>query len=67
MKKILILFLFVLSCSKDSESQTSETLSNIEDSLILQALEQTSGNKNQASKLLSMNRTTLIEKMKKNF
>ncbi len=40
-------------------------LSNIEDSLILQALEKTSGNKNQASKLLSMNRTTLIEKMKK--
>ena len=25
----------------------------------------TAGNKNQASKLLSMNRTTLIEKMKK--
>ena len=42
-----------------------QTLSNIEDSLILQALELTSGNKNQASKLLSMNRTTLIEKMKK--
>jgi DNA-binding NtrC family response regulator len=42
-----------------------ETLSNIEDSLIAQALERTSGNKNQASKLLQMNRTTLIEKMKK--
>ncbi|WP_417335416.1 sigma-54-dependent transcriptional regulator [Halobacteriovorax marinus] len=40
-------------------------LSNIEDSLILQALSKTAGNKNQASKLLSMNRTTLIEKMKK--
>lgn len=42
-----------------------KTLSEIEDSLIGQALKQTSGNKNQASKLLSMNRTTLIEKMKK--
>jgi len=42
-----------------------KTLSEIEDSLILQALDHTSGNKNQASKLLHMNRTTLIEKMKK--
>ena len=42
-----------------------QLLSDIEDSLINQALELTSGNKNQASKLLSMNRTTLIEKMKK--
>jgi DNA-binding NtrC family response regulator len=42
-----------------------QLLSNIEDSLINQALEATGGNKNQASKLLFMNRTTLIEKMKK--
>lgn len=42
-----------------------QLLSDIEDSLINQALEVTGGNKNQASKLLSMNRTTLIEKMKK--
>lgn len=42
-----------------------QLLSDIEDSLINQALEITGGNKNQASKLLSMNRTTLIEKMKK--
>ena len=40
-------------------------LSDIEDSLILQALTLTGGNKNQASKLLQLNRTTLIEKMKK--
>ena len=40
-------------------------LSNIEDSLIIQALEFTNGNKNRASKLLQLNRTTLIEKMKK--
>ncbi len=42
-----------------------QLLSDIEDSLINQALDITGGNKNQASKLLSMNRTTLIEKMKK--
>lgn len=42
-----------------------KALSDIEDSLIVQALERTKGNKNQASKLLAMNRTTLIEKMKK--
>ena len=40
-------------------------LSEIEDSLILQALRMTGDNKNRASKLLRMNRTTLIEKMKK--
>ncbi len=40
-------------------------ISDIEDSLIMQALEKTGGNKNQASKLLCLNRTTLIEKMKK--
>ncbi len=42
-----------------------QLLSDIEDSLINQALDHTQGNKNQASKLLFMNRTTLIEKMKK--
>lgn len=42
-----------------------QILSDIEDSLINQALEMTGGNKNQASKLLNLNRTTLIEKMKK--
>ncbi len=40
-------------------------LSDIEDSLIVQAMNRTGGNKNQASKLLALNRTTLIEKMKK--
>jgi DNA-binding NtrC family response regulator len=40
-------------------------VSDIEDSLITQALERTDGNKNRASQLLHMNRTTLIEKMKK--
>lgn len=42
-----------------------QILSDIEDSLIMQAMNRTQGNKNQASKLLSLNRTTLIEKMKK--
>ncbi|WP_081653478.1 sigma-54 dependent transcriptional regulator [Bacteriovorax sp. DB6_IX] len=40
-------------------------LTGVEESLIKQALDKTKGNKNQASKLLHMNRTTLIEKMKK--
>lgn len=42
-----------------------QILTDIEDSLINQALNRTVGNKNQASKLLNINRTTLIEKMKK--
>ncbi len=42
-----------------------QILSDIEDSLIVQAMNRTGGNKNQASKLLTLNRTTLIEKMKK--
>ena len=33
--------------------------------LIEQALERTGGNKNQASILLGMNRTTLVEKLRK--
>lgn len=49
----------------DDGVDLKQLLSDIEDSLINQALEVTGGNKNQASKLLSMNRTTLIEKMKK--
>ncbi len=49
----------------DQGVDLKQILSDIEDSLILQALTRTSGNKNQASKLLTLNRTTLIEKMKK--
>ena len=40
-------------------------LLEIESNLIKQALQKTDGNKNQASKLLGLNRTTLIEKIKK--
>ena len=36
-----------------------------EDHLLAQALSRTSGNKNKASELLHMNRTTLVEKLKK--
>ena len=43
----------------------SETIKEIEKSIIEQALIKTDGNKNKASKLLKINRTTLIEKMKK--
>ena len=40
-------------------------IEELEQDLILAALEKTNGNKNQAAKLLRINRTTLIEKMKK--
>jgi len=37
----------------------------LEDSLIMQALDKTKWNKNQAAKLLRLNRTTLVEKLRK--
>ena len=40
-------------------------LSSLEERLIRQALERTGWNKNQAAALLQMNRTTLVEKLKK--
>ena len=43
------------------------TLRKIESLYIHQALEQTSGNKNQAAHLLGLNRTTLVEKIKRGF
>ena len=43
------------------------TLRKIESRYIQQALEQTSGNKNQAATLLGLNRTTLVEKLKRGF
>ena len=42
-----------------------EAVQAFEMSLIDQALERTGGNKNQASMLLRMNRTTLVEKLRK--
>lgn len=49
---------------RDEGIDLKKFLSDIENSLILQALKKTNGNKNQASKLLNINRTTLIEKIK---
>ena len=43
----------------------SSAVDRFETKLILQALERTGWNKNQASQLLKMNRTTLVEKLKK--
>jgi transcriptional regulator with PAS, ATPase and Fis domain len=40
-------------------------IENIENQYITQALQRTGNNKNQASKLLGLNRTTLVEKLKK--
>ncbi len=40
-------------------------ITRLENALILAALDKTDGNKNQAAKLLGMNRTTLVEKIKK--
>ncbi len=40
-------------------------IEDLENSLILQALERTGQNKNQAAKLLGLNRTTLVERIKK--
>ncbi len=42
-----------------------EAVDDLETRLIRQALEQTHGNKNRAAKLLGLNRTTLLEKIKK--
>jgi DNA-binding NtrC family response regulator len=42
-----------------------ETLDELENRLILDALQKSGGVKNKAAKLLGLNRTTLIEKMKK--
>ena len=43
----------------------NQTVEQFENRLILQALERTAGNKKAAAKLLRLNRTTLVEKIKK--
>ncbi len=43
----------------------NQMVEDFENSLILKALEKTSGNKKAAAKLLNLNRTTLVEKIKK--
>ena len=43
-----------------------ELVTKFENNLLQQALQKTNGNKNKASALLRMNRTTLVEKLKRN-
>ena len=50
---------------EDNGIDLKGTLEDLENSLILEALKKAGGVKNQAAKLLGLNRTTLIEKMKK--
>lgn len=49
----------------DSGIPLDETVQQFENDLILKALEKTRWNKNKAAQLLRMNRTTLVEKIKK--
>jgi len=43
----------------------NEAINDFENELILQALKRTQGNKNKAASLLNLNRTTLVEKLKR--
>ena len=43
----------------------NEAVNDFENELILQALQKTDGNKNKAATLLNLNRTTLVEKLKR--
>lgn len=49
----------------DEGLSLEDTIQSIENELMLKALEKTSWNKNKAAQLLRMNRTTLVEKIKK--
>ena len=42
-----------------------DTIELYQDSLVKQALTRTKGNKNQAARLLGMNRTTLVERIRR--
>ncbi|MFP4317140.1 MAG: sigma-54 interaction domain-containing protein [Desulfovibrionales bacterium] len=50
---------------RENEMNLKDFLDKIEENLLLEALEQTGGVKNQAAELLGIKRTTLIEKLKK--
>jgi transcriptional regulator with GAF, ATPase, and Fis domain len=54
-----------LAPSVDAGVSFNDVVDRFEADLILRALEQTHWNKNQAARLLGLNRTTLIEKIKK--
>lgn len=49
----------------DSGLDLPKVIESLENQLIVQALDMTSNNKNQAARLLGMNRTTLVERIKK--
>jgi transcriptional regulator with PAS, ATPase and Fis domain len=49
----------------DEGINLQEFIEDLENSLILQALDRTGQNRNQAAKLLGLNRTTLVERIKK--
>ncbi len=54
-----------MSILPDSGIKLCEFIEDLENKLILQALERTDHNKNKAAKLLGLNRTTLVERIKK--
>jgi transcriptional regulator with PAS, ATPase and Fis domain len=51
--------------ASDVGGDFNSVVDRLETKLILEALDKTGGNKNQAARLLGLNRTTLIEKIKK--
>ncbi len=55
----------LLEVRASNGSSLKEVLQQPEKKIILQVLEQTGGNRNEAAKLLNINRTTLYNKMKK--
>jgi DNA-binding NtrC family response regulator len=57
---------YVASVSLPEEGlDFNEAVNEFENELILQALQKTAGNKNRAATLLNLNRTTLVEKLKR--
>lgn len=55
----------ILSALPDQGLDFNAAVEGFENNLILQALERTGGNKKAAARLLNLNRTTLVEKIKK--
>ena len=57
---------FVANVSLPDEGvDFNEAVNDFENELIIQALKKTEGNKNKAASLLNLNRTTLVEKLKR--
>ena len=63
--QILSIDLDAMTCTAEPGVTFRDLVDGFETELILQALERTQWNKNQAARLLGLNRTTLLEKMKK--